>query len=715
MTEGTQFPPTATPKQDDQEYDYAFSNMNRSESPTACVSASPSPVARTLGIVGHGVVGLLLTLAVLTPLAFNFPWYATDFSTPVSVWWGVNPKVKGSGHSEMVMPTYFFFGMVLPVVVAGVLFTFLQAKTPIGPSPLAPFLHRKPKLFKCLVSYGEILFVVVVVTLNVLVCYYEFVKRYKATNHTADTFKNVGTALGFTSLINLVLIALPATRHSFWMEWLNIPYAHGLKYHRWISVLTIVTLMAHLVCFLVYYAILGKLMKLLPCANCDIATDGMTNWEYFFGILSVLCFVVMAVTALPYVRRHYYSVFYATHFLFIPASLFAVFHWGNIIYFLFASMVLYLTNLMLSRASTSTPVTLKHAAQLSSEVVEITFKCVTGYSPGDAVWIKVPALSKTEWHPFSIASTPLETPGLLTIYVKSLGKWTTGLHHYIRDCHEKNVQPIIYMDCGYKSAPQIPATHSDVVFVGGGIGITPLMGQLVHILRSHPSQTAWLIWNVRHKDMLVGFQSWLHHIETVGGNRLKIRLHVTQDDTTSFDVDATTKQSIPGNFDVHNGAPIESRPYSHVSTVKRVLLLLLAFAFSGGLLIAVTYGNKIQSTPPRLWLVQRLVQYCVVVFGCFLAYGVTKFVNERPRQPLLPGAGEFSSDGKVPLTAHELTAHFNVQSGRTNLADVFHEIEASAASTVGVYVSGPKSLIKAVDAQGQGIRKFQIRHEVFEL
>ncbi|RHY78755.1 hypothetical protein DYB30_012669 [Aphanomyces astaci] len=724
MTEGpvSQYVGATTPKQS--EHLYAFSANNDPPlhgsglSPRLGHLASASPTSRVFGILGHGIVGLLLVLAVLTPAGYNFPLYAPTFSTPMSTWWGVNPKVKGSGHSEMVVPTYFFLGTVLPVLVAGVLFALVQVKAPVGaPSPLSPFLHRKPKLFKSMLSYGEILFIAVIVTVNVLVFNYQFVKRYKPTNTTADTFKNVGTALGFTGLFDMVLVALPATRHSFWMEWLDIPYAHGVKYHKWIGVLTIVAFVAHTVCFVVYYAIVGKLYKLLPCVNCDMATDGMANWEYFFGILSMACFVVMGATSLPYVRRHHYTVFYATHFLFIPATLFAVFHWGNIIYFLFTSIVLYVGNRMLSQASIVTPVSLTRAVQLSSDVVELSFECATGYSPGDAVWIKVPALSKTQWHPFSVASTPLETPDLLTIYVKNLGSWTAGLHEYIGQCQEKNVQPVIYMDGGYTSAAPIPATHSDVVFIGGGIGITPLMGQLLHILRSHPTQNAWLIWNVRRKDMLVAFQSWLHHIEVLGGSRLKIRLHVTQDDTTSFDLDTHDDKPRHARY-VDGHVAVESRPYSHVSTFKRVWMLLLAFGFSGGLLVAVTFGNKIQSNPPRLWLLQRFVQFCVVVLGCFLAYWVIKYANGRSSQHQLTGVVSSSSggrDGKVHLNADEMTAHFNVQTGRANLADLFHEIEASRVSTVGVYVSGPMSLIHAVDLHGQGISKFHIRHEVFEL
>ncbi|KAG9409768.1 ferric/cupric-chelate reductase [Aphanomyces cochlioides] len=160
---------------------------------------------------------------------------------------------------------------------------------------------------------------------------------------------------------------------------------------------------------------------------------------------------------------------------------------------------------MYSSASITAPVCVKRATALPAQVVQLTLHCTTGYTPGDVVWIKVPAPSNTQWHPFSfsVASTLVHTPGLHTVYIKYLGKWSNNLYHYIRQCEKDNVDPIVDMNGGYTPAPAIPSKHSDVVFVGGGIGVTLLMGQLVHILHTHPNQTVWLIWHVRGSNMLL--------------------------------------------------------------------------------------------------------------------------------------------------------------------------------------------------------------------
>ncbi|KAF0713041.1 Aste57867_4549 [Aphanomyces stellatus] len=617
----------------------------------------------------------------------------------------------------MVVPTYFALGMALPLVVAALLFGLIRLKSPLVVVPFSNLLHRKPALLRYLVSYGELLFLAVVILGNGLVLHHQYIKRHKVTANATTTIKNFGTALGFVGLFNMVFLALPASRHSFWMEWLNIPFARGVKYHRWLGIATITTLLAHTGLFVAYYIRANaSLAMLFPCFDCNIAKTGKDNWVNFFGLLSMLCMVIMGLTSLPIVRRKYYSVFYATHFLFIPATFLAVLHWGPITYFLFATIVLYLVNRIYSSATVAAPVSLDHAVALT-QVTHLTVHCAAGYTPGDAVWLKVPALSKTQWHPFSVASTPLHTPGRLTLYIKCLGKWTSGLHTYIQACEAKNVQPIIYMDGGYTPAAPIPSSHSDVVFIGGGIGITPLMGQLLHVLHTNPHQMLWLVWHVRRVDLLVQFQAWLLEIEALAastGTRLHIRLHVTQEASSSVDIVSATLSGLEPNMAVHDThAPQEPRPYAHLSTTKRLLVLLLAFACSGAALAAVKYGEPIQAQNAAWWPLQRFVEVVVVVAGAYAGYFVTRLPQGKVDTPTANDV--VVEDGKVTLDTEGFVAHFNVQFERAVWSTVFADVAASAAATVGVYVSGPMSLVRAVDAHAQGKRGFHVRHDEFHM
>ncbi|KAF0708829.1 hypothetical protein AaE_013076 [Aphanomyces astaci] len=686
--------------------------------PDATLPTTNATKTHFVWVCAHWFVGLCLLLATWTPFMYFMPFYSSEVSPRIVVWWGGDPKVRGSGRSEMVQPTVFFLGMVVPVVVGALLFAIVRAKSPIVVPSFSHLLHRKPLLLRGLVSYGELLFLLVVLGGNVIVFYNRWHRRYRPGKSTKlNILSIIAINFGFNGLYNMAFLALPATRHCFWMEWLNIPYAHGVKYHRWLGVVTIVMLTGHTIFYFIVYGIRNSLHEFLPCYNCNVAKEGFDHWMNFFGILSFLAMVIMGITSLPFIRRKYYNVFYMTHFLFIPATIFAVLHWGPILYWLFATIVLYLVNRMFSSASISAPVTIERAIAMPAEVAELTLHCATGYSPGDVVWLKVPALSKTQWHPFSVASTPLQAPGLLTVYIKCLGPWSNQLYHYIRHCQTTGIPPVVFMDGGYTTAAPISPAYSDVVFVGGGVGVTPLMGQLMHILYTHPEQTVWLIWHVRRSEMLTQFQSWLHDMQALSaanGCRVHVRLHVTQEHTSALNV-AEEDVCLDGLMTFAPVVAVEPRPYAHLSTTKRMWMLFLAFACSGGLLAAVKYGNKIQAINPGWWPLQRFVECCVVIAGSYMAYIVT-YVAKTPAAVPAVETDKVAQPVKVMDTV-TFVKHFDVQFQRAVWRDVFAEIEANATTgrNVGVYVSGPKALIRAVDAEIQGKSKFHVHNEEFDM
>ena len=51
------------------------------------------------------------------------------------------------------------------------------------------------------------------------------------------------------------------------------------------------------------------------------------------------------------------------------------------------------------------------------------------FHPGDWIFIKIPAIAKMEWHPFTISSAP-ENRQELTLHIRSAGSWTNRLYDY---------------------------------------------------------------------------------------------------------------------------------------------------------------------------------------------------------------------------------------------------------------------------------------------
>ncbi|RHY00699.1 hypothetical protein DYB36_013059, partial [Aphanomyces astaci] len=109
------------------------------------------------------------------------------------------------------------------------------------------------------------------------------------------------------------------------------------------------------------------------------------------------------------------------------------------------------------------------------------------------------------------------------------------------------------------------------------------------------------------------------------------------------------------------------------------------------------------------WILLRVVQFCAVVVGCYLALLVTKFPKT-----LAPVSDDvIDHHDKVAMNSDDVAKHFDVQSGRADLSEIFQTVESGAQGSVAVYVCGPKSLIRSVDANAHG--KFQVHHEDFEM
>jgi len=52
------------------------------------------------------------------------------------------------------------------------------------------------------------------------------------------------------------------------------------------------------------------------------------------------------------------------------------------------------------------------------------------FNAGDVVYVRIPAVANSEWHPFTISSAP-ETKDVFTIHVRGVGGWTNSLHSLV--------------------------------------------------------------------------------------------------------------------------------------------------------------------------------------------------------------------------------------------------------------------------------------------
>ncbi len=153
----------------------------------------------------------------------------------------------------------------------------------------------------------------------------------------------------------------------------------------------------------------------------------------------------------------------------------------------------------LVRAETrSQPAKLLGARILPSEVTRLDIARPRSfvYRPGDYVFLRIPAISRHEWHPFTLTSAP-EDSHRLTVHVRSLGNWTGAVYDYFSPpgtlprAGSRRRRPLppdrqieglaVHIDGPYGTPSSDLLRCPHAVMIGAGIGVTPFASLLQSI------------------------------------------------------------------------------------------------------------------------------------------------------------------------------------------------------------------------------------------
>ena len=162
------------------------------------------------------------------------------------------------------------------------------------------------------------------------------------------------------------------------------------------------------------------------------------------GIGLIIVIFLMVILSLPFIRRGgYFEVFFQSHrigyvlfivLLFLHAPDF--WKW----FFAFVGPIWIIEKIYRWIMSTfgHGKTVIKEGVILPSNVTKLIIERPSGFNfnPGDWIWIRIPAVSRTEWHPFTISSAP-EKQGQLTLHIRGVGHWTNRLHRLFEEEHEK--------------------------------------------------------------------------------------------------------------------------------------------------------------------------------------------------------------------------------------------------------------------------------------
>lgn len=124
-----------------------------------------------------------------------------------------------------------------------------------------------------------------------------------------------------------------------------------------------------------------------------------------------------------------------------------------------------------------------------SMVLELhIFKPSMKFKPGQYVYLNFPAVSKFQWHPFTITSIPEE--GYVGLHIRACGTWTRQVARecgveFLKDgtieCIQVDALPKALIDGPFGDVcRQVPA-YENVVLIGAGIGQTPFAAVLKNL------------------------------------------------------------------------------------------------------------------------------------------------------------------------------------------------------------------------------------------
>lgn len=174
---------------------------------------------------------------------------------------------------------------------------------------------------------------------------------------------------------------------------------------------------------------------------------------------------------------------------------------------------------------------------------------------GGYVYVCLPWVSKSQWHPFSLYESQI-LEGEVCVFIHKNGDWTENVH---RALQRNTSRPLWF--CGPFTSPSTSADMYDHhIFVASGIGITPALSIMQSLM---DTRRVNLIWMVRDTDMVKFYLPMLNLNEDGW-----VLIFYTGKKSLDFDVNDYNKRGLK----IMRGRP----------NLKRVILNIIYGSESGG-------------------------------------------------------------------------------------------------------------------------------------
>ena len=328
-------------------------------------------------------------------------------------------------------------------------------------------------------------------------------------------------ATGWMCIASFALLLIPASRDSFVLKLMRLPFDRGVAHHRTLGRIFFICEIAHMSVIIRDWG--------LSVANAHEAF-GAGNVIPAWGWAAFASSLLLGVLSIEWFRRRAFEVFYYSHLVMFFIALFSTALHLNVFPFLEAFGVLQSLDITpidsylgfyiglglpvllyiierIQRGVRSDGICGREAGygvvravvvptgDNGEEVVHLVVSQPKGGTPGHPgapriqyhagqyCFVTFPQLSKVESHPYTISSAP-PTDGSykMGFHIKTLGNHTEQLANLVRGNEQDPSNIQVRVQGPYGSVRFDPFTYRRIILVAGGIGITPLISLVEELL-----------------------------------------------------------------------------------------------------------------------------------------------------------------------------------------------------------------------------------------
>jgi NADPH oxidase len=203
------------------------------------------------------------------------------------------------------------------------------------------------------------------------------------------------------------------------------------------------------------------------------------------GLALLIIYITIAVTSfVGRIKRYSFELFYYLHYA-APLSMILLYLHGifcflknsesqctgsTTLYWITIPIAVYLLDQAMSLWRGSRFAYISKVIVHPSNVIEVQIRRPDFvFLPGQYVYVKCPAVSWLQWHPFTLTSAPEEDH--LSMHIRLVGSWTEKLWKLLQHSALEGIK--VYVDGPYGCASQDHGKFSSIICIGAGIGQTP--------------------------------------------------------------------------------------------------------------------------------------------------------------------------------------------------------------------------------------------------